>query len=523
MTVKIGLTVSGAISLGAYEGGALAALLVAAEELRGSVEIDVIAGASAGAITGLVAARCLTLGADPVESMTRTWVDLPDIHNLATHSEDSPLSAHELARRAVELLGPDGPHSTGKRQQTPVRLTMAMCSLAGLNYRIKVANGEPDVDAVTYLEWSDTTFDQQSTPDSFVDVASRALASGANPVGLPPKRLSHSEDELNRLRDDGVVNLGSLATSWYTDGGTLDNEPFGRLLDVIAESGVADSDRLLLLVHPIPTRHPGASVWTNPEEQPRWPRTGLRAKALQGDQTIFGDLRALAKVNRRLEWVEMVVDALAEAFESVGMADRAPTAADVRAILAGLIGALDDDHESLNRELGRSPSARPNIDATSDMKALLRGAIQRATGLASKRPAVVEIVSPALDPSHLPAGDLLAGEKLGHFFGFLDARFRRSDFGLGYRNMEVWLRTRLDARVADVEPARRQAAWTAVHDRYDQLAWDDERHGDADYDSLSVGEKLHLCGVLGHVAHITERDVRHWSEGLPVRAEEMTS
>jgi len=46
--LRIGLTISGAVSLGAYEGGALAALLVAVQEMQGAVVVDAITGASAG-------------------------------------------------------------------------------------------------------------------------------------------------------------------------------------------------------------------------------------------------------------------------------------------------------------------------------------------------------------------------------------------------------------------------------------------------------------------------------------------
>jgi hypothetical protein len=50
--IRIALTISGAVSLGAYEGGALAALVAAAQALSRDGEpplrIDAIGGASAG-------------------------------------------------------------------------------------------------------------------------------------------------------------------------------------------------------------------------------------------------------------------------------------------------------------------------------------------------------------------------------------------------------------------------------------------------------------------------------------------
>lgn len=515
--LKIGLTVSGAVSLGAYEGGALAALLVALEDLREHVIIDAIAGASAGAITGLVTARCLALGADPVQSMTATWVDLPDIDNLATHHEDSPLSSQRLAEAAKTILGDDGPPPGLQPQAEAVRLTMAMCSLAGLGYRIAVVTDEPPVEAVTYLDWSEASFDSSSTPADFVRAAPRALASGANPVGFPPALVTRSLRELEIMRAAGVVDPEHLVSSWYTDGGTLDNEPFGRLLDTIGSHADDDGHRILLLVHPIPTVCPGPSDWTDPHHQPRWPRTGLRAKTLQGDQTIYEDLRTLSKVNTRLHWVDQVVDAIAELLDDPDPSTAEASSGAVQAGLQELISTLDAEHGALNEELGRQPSRRPAVEGP-DVRALLRAAIHRATGLSGKKPAVVEIVSPALDPSGKSAADLLAGERLGHFFGFLDVRFRRSDFALGYRNMQQWLTTRFDATLGriGVPDVDRSTAWDHVQSSYNKLGWDNERHGDADFHDLSGGERLRLIGLGAHVAHITGRDLRHWSEGLPV-------
>lgn len=60
---RLSLTISGAVSLGAYDGGALAALLYAVREIAAgddpAARIDVMTGASAGSITALLAARAL--------------------------------------------------------------------------------------------------------------------------------------------------------------------------------------------------------------------------------------------------------------------------------------------------------------------------------------------------------------------------------------------------------------------------------------------------------------------------------
>src|SRR5436309_16063531 len=93
---RIGMMLPGAVSLGAYEGGALAAILSAVQAAKGELAIDAMASASAGSITAVVASRALLRGADPFKLMAATWVDLPSLELLKTHGTASPLSMQEL-------------------------------------------------------------------------------------------------------------------------------------------------------------------------------------------------------------------------------------------------------------------------------------------------------------------------------------------------------------------------------------------------------------------------------------------
>jgi hypothetical protein len=62
-----------------------------------------------------------------------------------------------------------------------------------------------------------------------------------------------------------------------------------------------------------------------------------------------------------------------------------------------------------------------------------------ATGTAGKELVEIEVVSPEVGAGgDRPVGQLLAGELLGHFFGFTLERARRSDFRLGYENLRTW-------------------------------------------------------------------------------------
>lgn len=131
-----------------------------------------------------------------------------------------------------------------------------------------------------------------------------------------------------------------------------------------------------------------------------------------------------------------------------------------------------------------------------------------------KRPINVEVVSPHLDDSGLPSDELLAGERLSHFFGFVRPAFRQSDFALGYRNMTAFLERGLPRYGLGAEV---KAVLPKVKARYDVLGWDDIRRGNATFHDLTLREKFRLARLGVHVARIVRRDVCHWRQGLPVQ------
>lgn len=77
-SLRLSLTLPGGASLGAYQAGAVAALLVAVQELRrrgGAVVVDALGGASSGSLVALFAAQCLLEGLDPDAVLHRAWVE----------------------------------------------------------------------------------------------------------------------------------------------------------------------------------------------------------------------------------------------------------------------------------------------------------------------------------------------------------------------------------------------------------------------------------------------------------------
>src|SRR5688572_22858176 len=130
---RVALSISGAASLGAFEGGAVAAIVTGLQPLCAGDEpdlrVEVVTGASSGAVTGLLAAHCLTGGTDAVDTLHEAWVERASLAELRGGGLRAPLSLDRLRRAAIDLLSGDGPGDPGRRQQGPVHVELALASL----------------------------------------------------------------------------------------------------------------------------------------------------------------------------------------------------------------------------------------------------------------------------------------------------------------------------------------------------------------------------------------------------------
>ena len=449
--LRIGLTISGAIALGAYEGGALAALLAATQAInereQGVLRIDAIAGASAGSITGLLTTRTLLEGLDPIDVMYEAWVVQPDLKRLRGKKPNEPLSVDAVGEGAAQLLGADPAERPKRAQTSGVKLHMALACLRGLNYRIERLGTAAPLDATTYLDWGTIDFDPGDPREKYLSPEGYdrpgeaqgsapveiALASGAHAAAFPPRKLLRERQE-DAYRHAGITNFPDSDWLWYTDGGTIDNEPLGRTLDLIAELDGSDpySNRLLLIITPDPKApiSESSSAWAEPDAPPEWVRTATRAAQILIAQSLYDDLRRVEKTNSRIEWTTELQATLGELLHDVP---------DAREHLIATIASIErQKHQELKLEMS---AAEPREDESIDE--LLGRAFDVATGVSKKRPIAVESVSPLLlladgePPKRVD--DLLAGEFLGHFGGLLDRRLRHSDFALGYESMIRWM------------------------------------------------------------------------------------
>jgi hypothetical protein len=527
--LRVALTISGAVALGAYEGGALAALLLAAQELcdldpdHPVLRIDVIGGASAGSITALLAGRTLTEGLDPIQVMRQAWVVEGSLSNLRSPNADAPLTASRLRDMAVSLLEPPGSHAR-PRQPGDVQLRMVLATLRGLSYRIRGLDpaAPPDspaareeIDATTYVDWADFRLSPGTPTTDLVDMPPNkspvdvALASGANALGFSPAGIDRSRDRA--LYEPRITNFPRTGWFWYTDGGTIDNEPVRRTADLAdrvdrGEIGgspgiAADERRLVMLIHPHPTAAPTGIDYADPKTRPSWTGTLGRSWKIATTQGLYADLRQLVRTNSRIRWADHARSAIGEAIDD--MVDDDPKAAQrVHDALVEVVTQIRRDRATLDAD---EDEPALHVDAADgDVTALLGELLDEVGGLGRHQPVAVSVVSPLplAEEEGKPVEDLLAGEFAFHFGGFLDQSLRASDFSLGYRSMSRWLHDHLGAY--GLPPTAVDAALAAVDRR--RAETDAPDRGEARLSSLPLHDRLAAIPLVGQYLRVVVHD-----------------
>ncbi|MFZ0383168.1 MAG: patatin-like phospholipase family protein [Solirubrobacteraceae bacterium] len=476
--LRIALTISGAVSLGAYEGGALAALLVAlkklGERLPDRVVVDAIAGASAGSMTAVLTAKGLLTHADPVQIMYTAWVEAASLGRMkAAGATEAPLSMAQIRTTAEQLLGELAATGDGAPQRTPIRVEFALGALRGLNYTFRRL-GRPPIAATSYMDWYRCEFSAASDPATYCDAISPAFASGAHALAFPAELLVREIDR-SKYERNGVNNFPKTGALWYTDGGTIDNQPLGRALDMTDELDRSlDGCRLHLVIIPDPSIPAAAKEndWADPATPPKWLPTVARAGKMAMTQTLYDDLRRAEKRNSRLEWSAELSAVLSEHLHP-----------DAASALARLIARFDAERVDLGAHSKGAVPREGEVDGDAQqassraaLKDLVREAMAAATGLQGKQPVAIDAVSPLLlaprDKAELKR--LLSGDRYGHFFGFLHPQLRSRDFALGYRCMLAWLDdSGRGLRTYGIPDDHVRAAVQAAQARYEKK-WEDE-------------------------------------------------
>lgn len=507
-SVSLTLTLSGGAALGAYEAGATAAVMEAVRVLRKrgeNVSIDAFGGASAGALVAVFAAHAATNDIDPVWLLREAWVNRVSLDLLKGDGLESPLGFTTLTERIDELLDPrdeDGRpvHRLTGTDPHPVGLHVALTGLRGLHYPVRGLGVLNPVTAATYADWGGFTLQPGGGVRAIREpqggsVLDHVLASAANPGAFAPRSVDRSND-VDGYAANGIEDLPESGRMWYTDGGTLQVEPIGRVLTAARKAreaagrGVADR-YVTLLIDPRSEMPSEATAWTG-DERPSWIEGIARTLAIIPAQILYDDLRRVEKWNSRLSWAARLNETLAPHLTD-----------DARADLAALLTQMKEERDELRigAEHGNNTS---DGDVPGD-RDLLGEALDFVGGLQRKHAAEADVISPLLlaDDEDVHVEGLLAGEIVGDFGGFLSRDLRESDFLLGYDCALAWLTENMSR--LGMSDDTTEATLRAVKFRVPQR-FQDNSHGKAELSDLPWTARLKLAQLAMRMTGVLAKD-----------------
>lgn len=450
--LRVSLSLSGGASLGAFQAGAVAALLVGfnrAREEGSDVRVDAIGGASAGSLVGLLAAYSLLEGADGPRLLSRAWVEEVDLPMLQEGEAEGPLSLDGVRDRFPGLLE-HAERDPERAQEGPLTLFVQLTGLRGLTYEIPGVRSERPAQASTFADWARFELERHGGAAQIVEPDGASpldfvIASASHPGAFPPRLLDRSA-ERETYENRGIVDFPEGGKLWYSDGGLVQSEPLGR---VIAAANDREGDErdgathLNLCIDARSEAPEGADRWADPDADSGWIEGLARALEVFPAQALYEDMRRVARDNDRIRRVDEIVERF----------------------------GADLDDESTEE---------------------LRRSVEGVAGVAGKRPVEIDLISPLVMASESgeSVAELLAGEHMGDFSGFLDEELRRSDFTLGYECSLIWAREALPTFDLDqgvVARSIESIEESRLHD------WDTVRRGSAEPGDLPLSSRLRLA------------------------------
>jgi predicted acylesterase/phospholipase RssA len=363
------VVLSGGVSLGAYFSGVVAQLgyFVAnwnkQEEASGRkrfIHVDVVSGASAGALTGAMLTRFIARGMEDAEGFVQScynaWCS-PEL-SLARLTCASSQTKSMFSNQAIEALAEKYVNSTEKNQllfgQDHLIYTCTVTSLDPIHFTLSLGDAtKPDepnehldghhdgleIKAKTRRDWATFWFTNSNDglritedTDAVMEPSKAwlrlrwiAMASGAFPIAWKPVRYARPGEVYSRkttLRDNRVVRMR------FMDGGVIDNMPFGRAAEAIVDyarkqhfcgeeqdhvmGGHLALERTYVLIDYSPPAGALPPASTNEDKETKlpppvrdedgslWEQLGFAFEALN-EQSFYMDLRGAARIDKRLE------------------------------------------------------------------------------------------------------------------------------------------------------------------------------------------------------------------------------
>lgn len=469
--VRLALILGGGVSLGAYTAGAVSEILLAlSRNRRARVTVDVIAGASAGAVTAGLAARALAVNPSLLPWLERVWVDALDAEVLLDSRRRDPSAlldtdaVEELSRHLI-AADPAADDRPSPSAGDPLRVGITLSNLTGVEYDLRYGFlNAPDrfYRVRVHRDWAE--FDlAPGTPAGapvWERLRSAVVASAAFPLAFPPRRLERNTGDYPGARFP--AGAGDSVGMWYADGGLFDNRPVGlakRLVERVPDHRAADWR--YILVDPYMEGGAGTGTGEAPLDPSGSPvRAGAAVvRALLGQGAALDWIEA-NKVNARLEILEALVARLPEIGDRIrdpgalavgrSVGELAERVAEMKVAVRRTpdSGVGDPVLAYLDENIARiqaDPRFTPAFDGVEGRPTRTRIAklvfvLESAAGLRDKEIMPLYLVAPKNE-------EPLAGRLFGNFGGFLHREWRAHDFRAGRRDARRLLEEGLDGAI----------------------------------------------------------------------------
>ena len=382
--VRLALVLNGGVSLAIWIGGVVSeidGLRRASDEehfttvdgtgrlyrrllgiLEQRVVVDVIAGASAGGINGIVLGAAIFAGR-PVPNLRETWIGLGDFRTLLrSPSEPNPpslLKGDEVVLAKLQavlgelLEGADGTRCQQRRLYLFVTATDLYGYVRTFHDSSERAFDELDYRRIFSFEYARPGADDMEedmargvAPDmlgvmrSVVDfrdqdaaclLAGAARSTSSFPVAFEPHRLklpaaARVAEPASGEESAPLTDPGSPEWHWLIDGGVLDNQPFNPVLDRIGVLPLEGMPTKRVVAYVVPyVNEPGSLDAAPPEETSALasygasgglPRTLSKLQSLDRVSADWAEQRIAQEDTTRL-WVTLRGGQLAEAAEAL--------------------------------------------------------------------------------------------------------------------------------------------------------------------------------------------------------------
>ncbi len=361
--IRIALVLYGGISLAIYENGVTRTFFDLVKQkgvfhlllklLDARAVVDVISGASAGGINGLMLAAALESGADFGQT-AEVWRDLADIAQLLrpvsdgdraeslfkgeTYYQEELIKAFKnlVIRSDDKKTGGLSHLSAGDREYVPGEIDVFIAGTDLIGHvktytdglgkkledkshrvvfhlehrperkRLGMPSGLPEglFDSDLTVENLESKADhsalRKKLDEQAVILASIARITSTFPAAFPPFRLNQVPREHQQTVSDALSKASELPITQYVDGGVLDNKPFEPVLKAIFHRmPFGRVDRRLFYVEPDPEEFSKKSSVFTPLSVITAALTGLPSH-----QSIGEKLEDLRRHNERTKWLQ---------------------------------------------------------------------------------------------------------------------------------------------------------------------------------------------------------------------------